>query len=111
MLGAQFVGGEDLDLAAAHVGCAQKNLGQFLLAQQLEVHKLVQQILERIVVDRIELVRREEVTERVDEHEAGRQTETEIARYLVEQRRLKNPRRRQFRQPAPVILQRALGAV
>ena len=51
------------------------------------------------------------MTERVDEHEAGRKIQAEIARHLVEHGRLENAGGGQFRQPLPIGLQHALRLV
>src|SRR5262249_28566727 len=52
--------GEDLDLSRAHVGCGQEQLYCRTLPQPLEIDGLSDELAQRVVVERINLIGRQE---------------------------------------------------
>ena len=114
MVGAELFAGEHLHLAGADVGRRQKQLDHFLLAHPLEIDLGVEQIAQRIHVERIELIGRQNAAQSVDKNVVRRLIEAEIRVHLIQEGRRDEARGSHLGHLLPESLQpfaRALAAV
>ena len=107
----QFVVGEHLDLAGAHIGGADVDLQRAARhADRIEVDRLLENALQRIEVERIELIGRQQPRDHVEHHEGRRILQRARAGQLVEQARLQRAEGRGMADAPPEIGERLLRA-
>ena len=92
-------------LAGAHIGRRQEQLDHLLLAHAVEIDFGIDQVAQRIDVEGIELIGRQDAAERVDEHVVRRLIEAEIRVHLIEDGRRDEARRGDLRHLLPEIPQ------
>ena len=83
-----LVVGEDPDLAGAHVGGRQEQLDRRQRAQPLEVDRLLEHVLQRVVVGGIELIGRQQPAHDVEHQEGRRVVERVVVQHPVDRRGL-----------------------
>src|ERR1700719_3153355 len=94
MISGDLLTSEDFHLTAPHIGCGQEQFDNFLLAYPLKVHFRIEQVLERIDIHRIELIRRENTAQGIYKYVSWRMFESEFGVHLVEKGRCDDARGR-----------------
>ncbi len=103
---------EDLHLAGAHIGGGEEELDRaFFPAQRREIDALLQHLLQRIVVERVEFIGREQPGHEVGHDKSRREAQRMAPQHAVEPARLQRRLHRRDADALPEPGERRLGAV
>jgi hypothetical protein len=110
-LDAHLVALEHANAPGEHVGRAGEELRPGVAAQALEIDDFQQHVAQRVLVERVELVGREEPRHRVEPQPQRRMVHVARAGRAIEPRGLQRRERRRLADPGPERPQRLAGAL